>query len=598
MGCLRIRMFGPFTVWKEGEDRASLEELRNHPEAAKLLAVLTLYHNKPVDKEALAVAFYEPGTSIDTLNKTIKKLGEALGEECRRMTSRGKSVQIDLTGLDVDLVRLDSAWEKRLLDTAPLRSAVEECHGVLLEGWDERWPDNGGIRSLIKKLRGEYAKTLTNARRFLANASLEAGDLPTALIDLCALRLHGDPAEDLHCRVMETCMRLKAYASAKQVHEEYRAYLYNEHELLPPEKMTAMYESIPRVHPEFVLPVETQSVEIEAPGGTMPVGTRFYIERHADRDFHTALARRDGTILVNGPRQVGKSSLLVRGMEQARRGQMRVVFSDFQRLDAQNLQSIEDFYRALMHTFQRKLSLKDRPEDYWDNRLSANENFEGYLLDVVLASSPIPVVWCVDEADRIFDRSYRGSVFGLFRSWHNARAEGPDSPWNRFVLVLTYSTEARLFIPDLHQSPFNVGTKLTLTDFNMEQVRELNALHGHPLRDDEEIACLMRLIGGHPYLIRLCLYEMKCNHRSPAEMEAEAEQDVGMFQDHLQRLHGLISEDAELVAGIRTLLGNQGRLSPMTFTRLRSAGIVAGQSATTTQLRCGLYDTYFRRLLT
>ena len=141
--------------------------------------------------------------------------------------------------------------------------------------------------------------------------------------------------------------------------------------------------------------------------------------------------------------------------------------------------------------------------------LGANANFEGYLRDELLAKSAQPVVWGIDEADHIFDRSYRDDVFGLFRSWHNERSLEPNGPWQRLTLILTYSAEAHLYIANLNQSPFNVGTRVVLDDFNLEQIAELNARYEHPLNEETDLARLTALVGGHPYLIRNCLDEAK-----------------------------------------------------------------------------------------
>ena len=89
-------------------------------------------------------------------------------------------------------------------------------------------------------------------------------------------------------------------------------------------------------------------------------------------------------------------------------------------------------------------------------------------------------------------------VFGLFRSWHNERALDPQGPWGRFTLAIAYATEAHLFITDLNQSPFNVGTRLALADFTLEQVAELNWRYGSPLRGEPELAGFVHLAGGHP----------------------------------------------------------------------------------------------------
>ena len=75
---------------------------------------------------------------------------------------------------------------------------------------------------------------------------------------------------------------------------------------------------------------------------------------------------------------------------------------------------------------------------------------------------PQSVLWAVDEFDRLFTSPLGGEGCGLLRSWHNARAWDPGLPWNRLTIAIAYATEAHLFIDDLNQSPFNVGTRLML----------------------------------------------------------------------------------------------------------------------------------------
>ena len=41
-------------------------------------------------------------------------------------------------------------------------------------------------------------------------------------------------------------------------------------------------------------------------------------------------------------------------------------------------------------------------------------------------------------------------------------------------MAIAYATEAHLFITDVNQSPFNVGTRLTVEDFTLSQVADLN----------------------------------------------------------------------------------------------------------------------------
>ena len=106
------------------------------------------------------------------------------------------------------------------------------------------------------------------------------------------------------------------------------------------------------------------------------------------------------------------------------------------------------------------------------------------------------------KVDRLFSCEFGSEVFGLFRSWHNERSLDPASPWSRLTLAIAYATEAHLFITDLNQSPFNVGTRLSLEDFTLQQVGELNGKYGAPLKNEAEIERFYALVGGQPYLAR------------------------------------------------------------------------------------------------
>jgi hypothetical protein len=244
-----------------------------------------------------------------------------------------------------------------------------------------------------------------------------------------------------------------------------------------------------------------------------------------------------------------------------------------------------------------QLDLPVRPRDVWDDFLSPSTNFERYLRREVLAKITSPLVWAVDEADRLFSYPYASEVFGLFRSWHNLRALEPKGPWRQLTLALAYATEAHLFIADLNQSPFNVGTRLVLEDFGLDQITELNRRYDGPLRDKAEIARFYRLVGGHPYLAQRGLYEMVTRGLDFATVEARADREEGIFGDHLQRLLVSIERDPALLEGLRAFLQGQAALKVPHFFRLRSAGVLAGESPQEAHTRCELYAHYLKKRL-
>jgi hypothetical protein len=336
--------------------------------------------------------------------------------------------------------------------------------------------------------------------------------------------------------------------------------------------------------------------ELTPVGGGEPPDSKFYIQRLADDEFKTAIARQDSIVLVKGARQMGKTSLLARGLQQAREAQARVVLTDLQALNETQLASADVFFLALATEIAAQLGLEVPPKKTWDPDLGANMNMEWFLRRHVL-KAPEPVVWGLDEVDRLFSSSFGNEVFGLFRAWHNRRSLDPSGPFSRLTLAIAYATEAHLFITDLNQSPFNVGTRLKLDDFALEQVTELNRRHGSPLRSPEEIRRFYQLVSGQPYLVRRGLAEMVNHKLDIAALEAQADRDEGVFGDHLRRILVSLSKDPQLTAVVRGLLRNEPCSTPEHFFRLRSAGVIAGDSAATARPRCKVYATYLARHL-
>ena len=338
-------------------------------------------------------------------------------------------------------------------------------------------------------------------------------------------------------------------------------------------------------------------VRLESIGGAVPLESQFYVVRPTDHEFQFAMARRDSIVLVKGARQMGKTSLLARGLQHARQGGAKVVLTDFQKLNASHLASVEAFFRTLGDFLADQLDLDVLTEDAWDKRRSPNTNFERYLRREVLGKFSGHFVWGLDEVDRLFTSDFGSEVFGLFRSWHNERALDPSGPWSRLTLAIAYATEAHLFITDVNQSPFNVGTRLTLDDFTADQVADLNQRYGSPLRDAGEIRRFLALVGGQPYLVRRGLNEIASGHVSFADFAAAADRDEGLFGDHLRRILVLLAKDAELTDVVRSILRGPVCPNATSFYRLRSAGVMAGDSPQQIRPRCEIYTTYLKRHL-
>nr|VFK22876.1 MAG: TIR domain-containing protein [Candidatus Kentron sp. MB] len=240
---------------------------------------------------------------------------------------------------------------------------------------------------------------------------------------------------------------------------------------------------------------DPKPVVLEMMNDAVPLDSEFYVARETDQAFQDAVARRDTVVLLKGARQMGKTSLLIRGLHRARESGVRVAMTDFQRLTAEELSSLTRFYFALGDMLADQLDIAACPKDAWEDTRSPNVNFERWLRREVLGKNEEPLLWGIDEADRLFDRNFGGDVFALFRAWHNERAFDIGGPWSRLTLAIVHANEAHLFISDLNQSPFNIGTRITLDDFTLAETTDLNRRHGSPLREGAELLGVLSSTG-------------------------------------------------------------------------------------------------------
>ncbi len=340
----------------------------------------------------------------------------------------------------------------------------------------------------------------------------------------------------------------------------------------------------------FPEPPAAAQPQLESPEGTMDPHSDFYVLRPQDDVARRAIIQHGVTLTIKGPRQMGKSSLLVRAMNAATEKGKHVVFLDFQLFNQSALDNAETFFKQFCVWITIKLKLENRVEEYWQWPLGNSQCCTLYVEDCILGATDRPLVLAMDEVERVFDTDFRSDFFGMLRSWHNDRATAPV--WKRLDLALVTSTEPYQLIENLNQSPFNVGEIVEMRDFNREQVSDLNDKHGGPLTMSD-VDALIELLGGHPYLTRKALYLVASGQSSMADLLATATHDRGPFGDHLRyhlfRLHG---HDA-LIGGLREIIRRRACEDEAVFWRLQGAGLVLRDGHAIVP-RCRLYGEYFR----
>ncbi len=578
---LLLRCFGAFEALQSGVPVRGLE-LR---ESDRLLAFLALRANRLVPTVPIAEALWPETGSLDSLHQSTRQVRLALGEDAVRMESQKGFLRLNLDGAEADIVTFQKAIAQGTVDA--LETAVKLHSAPLLELWDDGW-----VRGEREKLRGQYLSAL----KTLAAACREQGDHAAASAYL-RLFMKIKPSEEWVWReLMVDLVRSGERYQALKLYEQARETVFKR--LEPPEDMTRLAHEIQRttVGNGHSPAGSSQSVHTAGPAIQQPSDPH-YVMRPADQRLSDAVARFESVILLQGPAQTGKTSLLAKGLEQARMAGASVVQSDLRRLSTEEMATADSFYRALAYAIAEQLSLDDPPNDSWNPRRSPNANFEGYVRKSVLKELDTPLVWGLDEIDRLFERPYGIDVFALFRAWHNARSLDPGGPWKHLTLVLAYSTEAQLFITDLNQSPFNVGIRVTLTDFTLSEVGELNKRFGSPLKTDAVMSRFYNLVAGHPYLSHVGLREMANQSIGIDDFERQADREDGLFGSHLRRLRSLLSRDESLSCAVRDLIAGGSSLSEETFYRLRAAGAISGETERHARIRCPLYARYLERRL-
>ncbi len=331
-------------------------------------------------------------------------------------------------------------------------------------------------------------------------------------------------------------------------------------------------------------------------GGALPLNHPHYIERTADVRLYSALDRNESAILIKGPRQTGKSSLLARGSDYARNHGWTVLQTDFEQMHDSDFANGDTFYQRLIASLAEQMDQDYSVARDWKPLLGSSGNLESYLRKRVLQASAERVLWAMDAVDTLFHTSLYQEFFTLLRSFHTKNATQPHLGWDRLTNVIATATEAHLYISDLNQSPFNVGIHLLVDDFTLLERKALRERIAPGLLSDESYVEINSLLGGHPYLITRALAEIQSRNLTPSEFVSCAMQSYGPYHDHLERMAKFIEADAELKEGVLSILTKAG-CSERSFFRLRSAGAIVGDSPEKCALRCELYSQFLRKRL-
>ena len=335
--------------------------------------------------------------------------------------------------------------------------------------------------------------------------------------------------------------------------------------------------------------------EPEVPQGQMPLASAFYVQREPLESLcYKEIERRAALIRIKAPRQMGKTSLMARILHHAEEQGARTLSVSFQLTDESVFQDLNLFLRRFCALVSRKLKVPlSKLNEFWDDEFfGPKENCSTYFEECLLADLNGPIVLGLDEVDRVFTYEQIAKEFlGLLRTW-NEEAKINET-WGKLRLVVVHSTESYV-VMDTNSSPFNVGLPINLKEFDSNQVMDLVKRHGLGW-GNQEVGQLMDMVGGHPYLVRVALYQIAENGKTLEQVLAEAPTEAGIYSDHLRRHMWNLEKHPELLDAIRQTAANNApvRLGSIQGFKLNGMGLVHLEGNDVT-LRYELYRQYFR----
>jgi hypothetical protein len=330
----------------------------------------------------------------------------------------------------------------------------------------------------------------------------------------------------------------------------------------------------------------------ENPEGLVSLNSPFYIERPPiESECYETIVRSGALIRVKAPRQMGKSSLMVRILHYASQQKYQTAGINFQEADAKDLTSIDLFLQWFCRQLTDLLNLEDKVADSWQDRLGSKSNCTNYFQRYLLSTITEPLVLGLDEVDQVFQHPETASdFFGLLRAWHEKGKN--EAIWQKLRLVIVHSKE--VYIPlNINQSPFNVGLPIELPELNQAQITDL--VQRYRLNwSTKEIKQLMGIVDGHPYLLRVALDKIAKGRLTLKEFVRVAPTEEGPYGDHLHRHLINLKNDASLEAAMRQVVTTDKptRLEPSQAFKLRSMGLVELCGNDVIPL-CNLYRLYF-----
>ena len=328
------------------------------------------------------------------------------------------------------------------------------------------------------------------------------------------------------------------------------------------------------------------------PSGSVSLNSYFYLKPTLLELVERELEKPGALILIKAPREMGKTSLLLRSLDYANGLGYQTVSLNLEQVENTIMNDLNLFLRWLCASISHQLQLEPKLEEYWNKDLGSTISCTFYLQNYLLESIDTPLVLALDEVNQIFEHPQVAKDFlPLLRSWYEEAKRLPI--WRKLRLLVVHSTE--VYVPlKLNQSPFNVGLPIKINSFSLEEVKQLARRYGLIWQDGQEASQLMAMVGGHPALVHLAIYHLSQSKITLSQLLETAPTATGIYAHHLQRHWAVLEQQPELAQALNKVLDADEPilLDPIQAHKLNSMGLIKflnGRAIAS----CELYRQYF-----
>ncbi len=499
------------------------------------------------------------------------------GGQC--IVCKSNRLVINTQSITVDLYNFESMVQTKTRDS--LRQAIKIYDDYLLRDWDDSWID-----AERKRVHIMYVEAL----RELIRSEMNSGDYQSAIPYLRKyIRLKSNE-EGAYRDLMTALTAVGERLQARDVFLKYRSILEGQGGLLPPADIVQAFEKLNQ--PEITTGQPLPSPHIKSfDAGSMPVNSLYYVNRDADIAVQESLDTTGSVIVLRGPRQTGKSSLLNRALSTIYKEKATIIFTDFSQFSNEDIKDLDTLCMRVIGNIMSQVDENASSSLTWNPMHGAGGNMEHAIHHSVLKKIPGRIVWAMEEVDRVLVRPFSTEFFSFLRGYHEKGKTDLGRLWKNLTMIMTVTTEPHLYIKDLNRSPFNIVPSINLFDFTLDQVEDLNNRYGNPVSSREGLKAVMLLTGGQPYLVQRVLYTLSHKEDSMDHLFSVASSPSGPFGEHLHQTVGLAMRDSALQVALVKLVARMPA-ERADLLRLECAGIIINTGKNEFKFRCELYRKF------